>query len=97
MALRYNEFNPYYSFGGALTFSKDKDKVLEAIPSDRWLLETDCPYMTPAPHRGKLNEPKYVHFVAAKMAELTGKSQEEIAELTTANAQRLFRRLIIDV
>ena len=54
------------------------------------VLETDCPYLTPVPHRGERNESSYVHFVCEKVAELKGLTPEEVAEATTANAGRLF-------
>jgi len=55
------------------------------------MVETDCPYMTPVPHRGKRNEPMYVRYIAEKIAELKGVSFEKVAEQTTKNAQELFR------
>lgn len=93
MVRRYNEFNPYYSFGGAITFAKNKDKVILEVPKDRLMLETDCPYMTPIPHRGKLNVPAYVQYVADKLAEFLSDDREEIERITTENARRFFRRL----
>lgn len=93
MAARYDRFDPYYSFGGAITFAKHKDIVIKSIRKDRLLLETDCPYMTPAPFRGKLNRPAYVRYAGERMAEFLGVSSEEIEKITTENARRLFRRL----
>ncbi|MBO4534531.1 MAG: TatD family hydrolase [Clostridia bacterium] len=87
----FNTLDAYYSFGGALTFAKHKEDVLSVIPRDRLLLETDAPYMTPVPHRGKRNEPALLPLTAAKMAEMLGMTLEEVAELTTANAKRLYR------
>lgn len=87
----YNELDCYYSFGGALTFAKHKAEVLAAIPPQRLLLETDCPYMTPVPYRGTRNSPANLPLIAAKMAELLGMSVEQVAELTTQNAHRLYR------
>ena len=84
-------YDAYFSFGGALTFAKHKDLVLAEIPTDRLLLETDCPYMTPVPHRGTPNEPKYIPLVAEKMAELKGLSRDEIERTTTENALRFYR------
>ena len=83
-------FDAYFSFGGVLTFAKRKEEVLAEIPAERLLLETDCPYMTPVPFRGTPNEPKHIPLVAAKMAELTGRTQEEIEKITTENALRFY-------
>lgn len=82
----------YIAFGGALTF-KNARKTLEAaaaVPLDRLLIETDCPYMTPVPFRGKRNEPAYVRLVAEKLAEVKGVAVEEIARVTMENAKRFF-------
>ncbi len=87
----YNEYGAYYSFGGALTFSKHKDKVLAVIPRDRLLLETDCPYMTPVPLRGTPNSPANLPLIRDKMAELTGLQPSEIEEMTTENAKNFYR------
>lgn len=82
-------------FGGTLTF-KSAEEVREAattIPADRLLVETDAPYLAPAPHRGKRNEPSYTRLVAERLAELRGLPVAEIEALTTANARRVFPRL----
>ena len=84
----------HLSFGGVLTFPK-ADAVREAAritPADRLLIETDCPYLAPVPHRGKRNEPAYVADVARRLAEVRGLSLDEIANLTTGNFQRLCLR-----
>jgi TatD DNase family protein len=60
------------------------------VPSDRLLVETDSPYLTPAPHRGRRNEPAYVKYVAKAIAEARDESIERIAGTTTENARRLF-------
>lgn len=78
--------------GGAMTFMK-MDALREAVatvPLDRLLLETDCPYMTPAPHRGRRNEPAYVPFVCEAVARTKGLTGEAVAEATTANTERVF-------
>jgi TatD DNase family protein len=62
------------------------------VPDDRLLVETDCPWLAPAPHRGKRNQPAYVADTAAFVAELRGMHREALAELTTANFHRLFPR-----
>jgi TatD DNase family protein len=61
------------------------------LPEDRILLETDSPYLAPAPHRGKRNEPAYTALVAQRVADLLERPIAEVAALTTANAERLFR------
>jgi TatD DNase family protein len=84
----------YVSFSGIITFQNATAlrEIARTLPMDRLLTETDCPYLTPAPHRGKRNEPAYVSLVAQKLAELTpGRSAEEIGQLTSDNARRLFR------
>jgi TatD DNase family protein len=82
----------YVSFSGIITFNKAKEIQAAAplVKPDRLLVETDCPYLAPVPHRGKRNEPAYVWFVAQKVADLRGDSLENIANLTAANARRLF-------
>lgn len=82
----------YIAFGGALTF-KNARKTLEAaqaVPLEKLLIETDCPYMTPVPFRGKRNEPSYVKYVAEKLAEVKNVSVEEIAQVTMENGKRFF-------
>jgi len=61
------------------------------MPLERLLIETDCPYLTPVPFRGKRNEPLYVKYVAEKIAELRGMSLDALADITTKNAKRLFK------
>ncbi|AHL69946.1 MULTISPECIES: TatD family hydrolase [Bacillus] len=87
------EMNFYISFGGPVTFknAKKPKEVVKDIPSDRLLIETDCPYLTPAPFRGKRNEPSYVKYIAEQIAELREISFEELAALTTENAKKVFR------
>ncbi|QFT87109.1 putative deoxyribonuclease YcfH [Bacillus sp. THAF10] len=86
------EMNFYISFGGPVTFknAKKPKEVVKEIPLDKLLIETDCPYLTPHPYRGKRNEPSYVRLVANEIAELREMSVEEVAEKTTANAKKLF-------
>ncbi|WP_457596590.1 TatD family hydrolase [Hydrogenimonas sp.] len=82
----------YYGIGGVLTFKNAKKlpHVLPKIPRHRLVVETDAPYLTPHPHRGKRNEPAYTRLVVEKMAEILGESVEAIEALTTENAKRLF-------
>ena len=90
-----DEFDVYLGIGGAVTFKKAEalHDAAARLPLDRLVLETDCPYMTPAPHRGKRNEPAYILLIAARLAELRSTNVQEIAAVTTANAQRLFPSL----
>lgn len=87
------EHNFYFGIGGVLTFKNAKKliEVLPKIPKDKLLIETDAPYLTPHPHRGERNEPYYTVFLASKMAELLECSLEEIENLTTSNAKKLFK------
>ena len=70
--------------------SEELINVYPKIPTDKLIIETDAPYLTPHPHRGERNEPSYTTFVADKMAELSGISREEMEKLTTDNSLRLF-------
>lgn len=86
------EMDFYISFGGPVTFknAKKPKEVAREIPLDRLLIETDCPYLTPHPYRGKRNEPSYVKFVAEQLAEIKGISFEEVSRVTTENALKIF-------
>lgn len=89
MAKEYAKLGAYFSFGGAITFkNSNKEGVLRAIPQDKIMLETDCPYMTPVPHRGKDNLPKYINLVSDKMQQWF--PNIDIAALTSDNAKRFF-------
>jgi TatD DNase family protein len=89
------EFDVYLGLGGAITFKNavGLHDAAARLPIERLVLETDCPFMTPAPHRGKRNEPAYLALTCARLAELRGTSAEAIAKATTENALRLFPRL----
>ena len=82
----------YISFSGILTFKNAQDlrDVAKFVPMDRILIETDSPYLAPAPHRGKTNNPSYVPFVAKQIAEIKGVSVEAVAEATSRNFDQLF-------
>ncbi|CAD2074653.1 TatD family hydrolase [Jeotgalicoccus meleagridis] len=87
------DMNFYVSLGGPVTFKNaqlPKDIAVH-VPIDRLLVETDAPYLTPHPYRGKRNEPAYVKLVAEKIAELRQISYEELAQTTSENAKRLFK------
>jgi len=80
------------SFTGNITFKKLEElrEILKTIPVENLMLETDCPFMTPVPFRGKRNEPSYIPYIAEKIAEVHNVSVEEVKELTTFNAINLF-------
>jgi len=82
----------YISFSGILTFKNAQDlrDVAKFVPMDRILIETDSPYLAPAPHRGKTNNPSYVPFVAKQIAEVKGLTIEDVAEVTSRNFEQLF-------
>jgi len=82
----------YISFSGILTFKRSEEirRVATWMPRDRALVETDCPYLAPVPHRGKRNEPAYVVHTASRLAELWNTSLEEVKVVTGRNAERVF-------
>ncbi len=84
----------YVAFSGIITFKKAQDvrDIAEMVPLDRILVETDCPYLAPVPHRGRRCEPAHVIHVAEKLAEIKGVSPEELAQATTDNFFRLFSK-----
>lgn len=89
----FTEFDPYVSFAGPLTFKKAEEVRASAalVAADRLLTETDCPFMTPEPLRGQKCEPAHVSFTAARLAEVRGLSLPELADLSFANARRIFK------
>ncbi len=92
-AKKYLDLGFYISFSGIVTFKRSEElrEAAKNIPADKILIETDSPYLAPVPHRGKPNEPSYVKYVAETIAEVRGVSFDEVAEITKANAERLFR------
>ncbi len=78
------------SFTGVITFTSDYDAVIKLIPLNSILAETDCPFVSPVPNRGKRNEPIFVRQVVARLAELRGVSFEEMAKTTLSNTARVF-------
>ncbi len=78
------------SFTGVLTFAHDYDEVIKNTPLDRLLIETDAPYAAPVPYRGKRNEPSYIGLVAARIAEIKGLPEPEVAAALLANTAKIF-------
>lgn len=93
VAEQFIKLGAYISFNGIITFDRtgNQEAVLKVVPDDRLVLETDCPYLTPVPNRGKRNEPAFVKHVAEKVANLKNLSFDEIADQTTKNAKILFK------
>lgn len=93
MAKKAMDLGFYISFSGIVTFKNatDLQEVAAKVPLSRLLIETDCPYLAPIPHRGQSNEPSYVKYVAEFLATLKGVSLEEIAQATTHNFLTLFQ------
>ncbi len=82
-----------FSFGGVCTFKNAKNvcAVIEDLSMDSIMLETDCPYLAPVPHRGERNEPKYIPLIAERITELKNMQIEEVARITTNNAKNIFK------
>ncbi len=93
MAKEVLDMNLYIAFGGSLTFKKAQKPIEAArsIPIEKIVIETDCPYLTPEPHRGKRNSSVYLPYVAEKLAEIKGLSLEEVVRITAENAKKVFR------
>ena len=87
------ELGFYISFSGTVTFPKAlaTHACAEQVPEDRFLVETDCPFLAPVPRRGKRNEPAFVASVASRVADLRGVDVDRVAAVTTSNARRLFK------
>jgi TatD DNase family protein len=90
-AQKYLELGFYISFAGIITFTDQYNESVCNTPFDKILIETDAPFLAPAPHRGKKNKPQYVRFVAEKIAALRKISEEEVVAATRSNTERLFR------
>lgn len=82
----------YISFAGPVTFknSKNANEIIQMVPNDKILIETDSPYLSPEPLRGKRNDPRNVKYIAQKIADVKGLSINEVAEFTNQNAKRIF-------
>ncbi len=93
MALDFVKMGFYIGIGGVVTFKNGKKmkEVVEALPIERILLETDCPYLAPEPNRGKRNSSLNLPYIAQKIAEIKGLSYEEVIEITTKNAERMYQ------
>ena len=89
----FYDMNFYFGIGGVLTFKNGKKLVeaVDVIPLDRIVLETDCPYLAPVPNRGKRNDSSNIQYVVEKLAEIKGKTAQEIIDITNENARRLYR------
>ena len=83
------------SLGGVITFknARNASEIIKAVPKNKFVLETDCPYLCPEPHRGERNEPKNVIYVANKIAEILNLNVEEIEKISTENAKNIFKKL----
>ena len=88
------DFNVYFSASGIITFnnSNELQEVFRFTPLEKTLIETDSPYLTPVPHRGKKNEPSFVKFTAEKLAKIKNISSSDLAKITTTNFNRLFKQ-----
>ncbi len=84
--------NYYFGVGGVITFKNAKKNIeaISKIPLERLVIETDAPYLTPTPFRGKRNHPMYVEYIAQKIAEIKGISIEEVVKVTTENAKKAY-------
>ncbi len=93
MAREILDWGMYIAFGGTLTFKNSvrPAEVAKYVPLDRIVIETDCPYLTPEPHRGKRNSSLYIHYVAERLAEIKGVTAEEIENATFENAKKCFK------
>ena len=83
----------YISFAGPITFknSKNADEIIDMIPNDRMLIETDSPYLSPEPLRGRRNDPRNVKYIAKKIAAVKGISEEEVSRITYENVRRIYK------
>lgn len=92
LAKKYLDLGCYLSFTGIITFPKAKElqDIVQLVPIECTLVETDAPFLAPVPHRGKKNEPAFVTFVAQKIAELKNLSFDDVARITSLNAKRFF-------
>ncbi|KKU13643.1 MAG: Hydrolase, TatD family [Parcubacteria group bacterium GW2011_GWC2_45_7] len=99
VAQRFVELGFYVGFTGVITFPKTEKyaDIIRALPAERILVETDCPYLAPVPYRGKRNEPFYVRYVAEKVAEIRGVPLHEMENILFENTLRVFSRMVLNV
>ena len=92
MALKYLEMGMYIGIGGVLTYKNGRKlkEVAAAVPMERIVLETDCPYLAPDPHRGKRNDSSYIRYVAEELARIKNISYDEVVGITRANALKMY-------
>ncbi|MCK5320812.1 TatD family hydrolase [Candidatus Parcubacteria bacterium] len=90
LAWKYFDLGLMISFTGLITFSAQWDDLIRKVPLEKIMIETDCPFMTPEPHRGQRNEPIFVKYVAQRIAEIKNLSIKKIADITTKNAIEFF-------
>ena len=94
MIREFNSFDAYYALGGAITFKNaKKEDVIKTIPLNRLLVETDCPYLAPHPHRGEVNEPKLINLTVDKIAQTLCLDRNEVIDLTNRNTKELFKKI----
>lgn len=92
VARKYIDMGFYIAFGGYITYPSSKiGDVIKSIPPDRLLTETDCPYLAPQRYRGQRNEPAYMLETVEQLSKVLGKDPEEVGEITSGNAMRLFK------
>jgi TatD DNase family protein len=89
-ANKFIELGYLIGLNGVITYSDSFDKLIREVLIEKMVIETDCPYLTPVPHKGERNEPLYVEYVAKKIAKIKEISLENVAEITTQNAKKLF-------
>ena len=94
-AKKYVDMGFYISFSGSITFKNATSfpDIIKAVPIDRIMIETDCPYLTPVPLRGRTNYPAYVKYQAARIAEILGKTEEEVREITQRNTMTVYTKI----
>ena len=91
MTKKFIEAGFYFTLGGVITFTHDYDEMVNLLPIDRILLETDAPYVAPTPYRGKRNEPSYVQEVVKRIAEIRADDPESVRGTLVQNALNMIR------